>query len=611
MNRTSAIRAAAMLLCAAASCSQATVIYVNNTSATACALPTTGCGTSTKPFKLLPEAISAAKAGDEVVIYGNTANKPYYITNDGTPQTTIGQSLMSLSKFNSTTRTNIHAASAATKPIIRGSLVYKQPSWTQVSSNANGYLYKLPWSLTQGTNVQEPEQVFRDSLAQSQRQLQQVGGTVFGGYYPGVDQSTIDKDLVAGLKAGELWPGYIPFVSLESLTSNQFYYDRTAKVLYIRLATALAAGEGIEVSATQFIANGSGMANVTLQNLVFERSNTSSYWRGGAVLMSGNGLIVDGVDFRDSDSHCLQIQGDNNIVQNSTFTRCGQVGLVANGSSAKITNNYFSGNNAFRKFNPDWEAGPTKFIGNNGLDISEISNNVITDNNGHGIWLDTHNDGNTIQNNVVAYNRIGVFLENSGLAVIRSNVIFGNKSQGIQFRGSPSTLVDGNLMVGNAADGIYVHPKANNETGYNSTKIRITNNVIAWHDEAVNKKPVWVPPSTSLYGNRYCGSPAGDGSLHFWLQDWAPDPSLGYANNVFGWAAWQSPKVSPTNPTAPAYDVTTTINNVTYNSVMQLATMPTRVQAWQGTPEATLVTNVAGIANTRSAVLAIVNQYCK
>ena len=594
--------------------SQAATIYVDNNSSTACSITTTGCGASTsKPFKNLREAIDSAKSGDAVIIYGNANNKPYYFYNDGTPQTAIGQSLMSIGRFNSAARTVIRAADPNYKPIIRGSLVYKQPNWTLVSTNTYGNLYKMPWTLTRSdlNEPQEPQQVFRDSLPQAQRQLQQVGGTVFGGYYPGVNTANIHPDLVAGLKAGELWPGYIPFVSLESLKSNQFYYDRASKTLYIRLATALSSGEGIEVSATQFIANGQGAANVTLQNLVFERSNTSSYWRGGSVIMSGTGLIVDGVDMRDSDSHCLQIEGDNNIVRNSSFTRCGQVGLVANGSGVSITRNYFTGNNSFRKFNSDWEAGPTKFIGNNGLNDSNISYNVVTNNNGTGIWLDTNNNGNYIWQNVVAYNRIGILLEDSGTATIHSNVIFGNRAQGIQLRGSPNSVIKSNLLVGNNMDGVYMHPASNSAAAYPSTNIQISRNTFAWHDEATNKKPVWVTPSTTLYGNRYCGSPTGNGSLHYWLQDWNPDPKLGYANNVFGWAAWLSAKVSPTNPTGPAYDIPTTINGVTYTSVMQLASLPTRVQNWQITPEAALVTNVSGIAKTRSDVLGIVNQYCR
>ncbi len=596
------------LLAATHSLSYAATIYVNNNSSSACSTTTSGCGSYFKPFRNLREAIDTAKPGDEVVVYGNSAHKPYYFYDQGTPQKYIGQSLMLLSKFNSTSRTIIRSAEPFSyKPIIRGTLVFKQTNWTLDSQNANGYLYKMPWSLTQygSTSPQEPEQVFRDALPSAQRQLQQVGGTVFQGYYPGADASNIHPDLINGVNlSGNLWPGHKPFVSLASLSANQFYYDRIAKVLYMRLATPLTSGESIEVGATQFVAFGSGVNNVTLKNLIIERSNTSSYWRGGAVLMSGNGVIIDGVDMRDTDSHCLQIDGNNNVIQNSTFTRCGQVGLAANGSSVTIKNNYFTGNN-FRNFNADWEAGPTKFIGNSGLNNSEISSNVITANNGHGIWLDTHNNGNVIRNNVVAFNRIGVFLEDSAAATIQQNVIFGNKAQGIQFRGSPNSVIDGNLIVGNAMDGIFMHPAAASEASYPSTNIRISNNVFAWHDEATNKKPVWVTPSTTLYGNRYCGSPAGDGSLHFWLQDWKPDPSLNYANNVFDWAAWRSSKPSPTNNTAPAYD-----NSSTSPSTMQLAMMPARVQKWQSTPEMGLTAYPNGITNTRSALQSIVNASC-
>lgn len=602
-------RLACVLSLALSPIAQAATIYVSNTSTGACSLPTTGCGGYFNPFKNLREAIDSAAAGDDIVVWGTSANVPYYFYNQGTPQTYIGQSMMAISKFNSSTlTTTIRAPSGSTyKPVIRGTLVYK--NWTLDSTNSNGYLYKISWTLTQygQTTPQEPEVVFRDSLPDGQRQLQQVGGKVFGDYDPSATPKTTNADLLAGESGvvGGLWPGYTPFMGLLSLAKNQFYYDRVAKVLYIRLETPLATNEGIEVGALQFIAQGSGMKNVTFQNLIFERSNTSAYWRGGAVLTSGNYLNFDSVDFRESDSHCLQIEGNNNKVQNSTFKRCGQVGLVANGSTNLIKNNYFTGNNTARNFNPMWEAGPTKFIGNNGLDNSEISSNVIASNNGTGIWLDTYNDNNVIKDNVSAYNTIGIFLENSGPNTVQNNVIFGNRNQGIQLRGSPSTVIDSNLLVGNLQDGVFVHPIASSDAAYPSSNVRISNNVLAWHDEATNKKPVWVPPSTVLYGNRYCGSPTGTGSLHFWLQDWNPDPTLGYANNVFTWATWRAPKVSAYNPTAPAYDY-----NATYPSVMQLASPPSRVLNWQTTPETGLISYPGGVATTRSSVLAIVNQYC-
>lgn len=609
---------AALALIALTPVAQAATIYVSNTSSGACSPPATGCGTYSKPFKALRDAIDAAQPGDEIAIWGTSANKPYYYYDQGTPAGSVGQSLMELNKFNTAQTTLIRGVTGLglTKPIIRGTLVYKKPSWTLDSQNTHGYLYKMPWVLKQGNapEPQEPQQVFRDSLPDGQRQLKQVGGKVFGGYYPGVDPSTIHPDLLTGYnQVGNLWPGYTPYVNLTSLTANQFYYDRVAKMLYVRLSTQLATNEGLEVSALQFIANGFNIANVTLQNLVFERSNTSTYWRGGSVLITGNNLKVDGVDFRDSDSHCLQIEGNNNTVQNSTFRRCGQVGLVANGSNAKIKGNYFTGNNDFRKFNADWEAGPTKFVGNNGLDNSEIADNVVTSNNGHGIWLDYGNENNNLHDNVSAYNLIGIALENSAQNKIQNNVIFGNRSQGINLRGATSTLVKNNLLVGNKGDGIFVH--ASNPGNDPSTGLRVLGNTFAWHDEATgNKKPVWVPPSATLFDNRYCGTIAANGSLHFWLQDWNPDPNLGYANNVFNWTSWRSLKASPTNPTAPAYDndsFANVDNDPARTSVMQLTgSVPGNVTAWQTAPNLGLTSYPNGVPSTRNAIQAIVTQYC-
>lgn len=621
-------RLACVLSLALSPIAQAATIYVSNTSTNGCSLPTTGCGGYFNPFKNLREAIDSAVAGDEIVVWGTAANVPYYYYNQGVPpqnytsqgvlKSDIGQSLMTIGKFNSPTLTTTirTQSNSPYKPVIRGTLVYR--NWTLDSSNSNGYLYKVSWTLTQyGQPVpQEPQVVFRDSLPDGQRQLKQVGGKVFGDYDPSATPRTANADLLAGESGvvGGLWLGYIPFPGLTSLPKNHFYYDRVAKVLYVRLETQLAANEGIEVGAVQFIANGSGMKNVTFQNLVFERSNTSTYWRGGAVLTGGNNLTFDSVDFRESDSHCLQVEGNNNKVQNSTFKRCGQVGLVANGSSNLIKNNYFTENNNFRRFNSDWEAGPTKFIGQSGLNYSEISDNVVTSNNGYGIWLDTDNTGNTIKNNVSAYNRIGIALENSVGNTVQDNVVFGNRSQAINLRGATNTLVKNNLLVGNYQDGIFVH--ASSAANYASAGLRILGNTIAWHDEGPgNKKPVWVPPSATLFDNRYCGTPTGTGSLHFWLQDWAPDPSLGYANNVFTWSTWRAAKVSPTNPTAPAYDNDSTVhadNDPARTGVMQLSTVvPPAVAAWQNTHNLALTGYPNGIANSRSAVLAYVTSNCQ
>lgn len=601
-------RAALALAILAMTSAQAKTIYVNNKGS--CLLPATDCGSWTKPYKDLGQALSKTIAGDTVIVTGHS-DKAYHATPDGALIDVVGQDVMNFDRLSANPGagqavTTIKAA-GTTKPIIRGSL--KVGSWQLVSSTG-GHLYKRSWLVRQwgATKTLEPQQVFRDTLPDGQRSLQQVGGQVFGGYHPGVDTSTIDPDLQAGLVGNPegLWPGYRAFQGTDKLGSNQFWFDRVNNELYVKLATALGASETLEVSVMQFIAQGSKAHNVLLQNLVFERSNTSTFWRGGAVQLTGSGNTLDRVDIRDADSGCAVVSGDNSVVTASSFKRCGQVGLFANGNKLKITGNTFTGNNT-RGFNPNWEAGPTKFIGGKALTGSEISGNVVAGNAGHGIWLDTLNHDNLIQNNVVAFNLIGIYLENSDRGVINNNVVFGNRNQGVQLRGSPGTKITNNQFAGNGGDGVFMTAQSAVDPAHLNTGIQVTGNVFAWHDEASgNRKPVWVTPSTTLSNNRYCGRAASAGSLHFWLQDWTPDPLLGWANNVFNWSSWRATKSSP-NQSVAGHD--------TVGSIMQIATtLPATVSDWTDpskTPTLSQAGTTGNIATTRSNLLNLINQHCK
>ncbi len=600
--------AALTLVALATASAQAKTIYVNNKGS--CLLPATDCGGLLKPYKDLTQALSKAVAGDTVAITGHS-DKPYYASIDGAWVDRVGQEVIHLDRLSPTPGpsqavTTIRAT-GSTKPIIRGTL--KVGGW-QLVSTTGGYLYKRSWLIRQweDTKTLEPQQVFRDTLPDGQRSLQQVGGTVFNGYHPGVDVSTIDQDLQNGLVGNPegLWPGHRPFQGTANLASGQFWFDRVNDELYVKLGTALGGTEQLEVSVMQFIAQGTKAHNVVLQNLVFERSNTSTFWRGGAVQLIGSGNTLDRVDIRDSDSGCAHLSGDNSVVTGSTFKRCGQVGLFANGNQLKITGNTFTGNNT-RGFNPNWEAGPTKFIGGNALTNSEITGNVVAGNAGHGIWLDTHNHGNLIQNNVVAFNRIGIYLENSDRATINNNVVFGNVNQAVQLRGSTGTKITNNQFTGNGGDGVFMTPKAAADALHPNTGIQVTGNVFAWHDEATgNRKPVWVTPSTTLSNNRYCGRAASTASLHFWLQDWTRDPSQSWDNKSFNWTAWRGPKSSPDQATG---------GHDTVGSVMQITTtLPTKVADWTDpakVPDLTQAGTVSNIATTRRNLLSLINQHCK
>ncbi len=597
----------------------ATIFYVNHKSTC-----TTGCGSVTQPFKTYAEASSAiTQPGTEIHIMGQSDGAPYYLVDPklGVPAT-VEQTVVNLAAGSSIKPAVVRGAAGLPKPILRGTLPVRD--WTRVSSSS-GYLYVRNWTVRQrvgnGETIQ-PQQVFRDRLPDGQRALTQIGGSVFGGYYPGMPEDVLNTKF-AGLREGmgasviSLWPGYKPFVSLDQLKANQFYFDSANNKLYVKLATALVSGEALEVAAAQFVVEGNDISGMVIKDLVIERSNTSTFARSGAMQMAGaKNNVLDGLEFRDADSNCLGISGDGNTVQRSTFVRCGQIGLAANGYSNKFVSNYITGAN-HRGFLEDWEAGATKFIGNDtGLKNSLIRGNVIVGNFGHGVWIDTIGDGNTIDGNVVAFNRVGIYLEESASNKLTQNVIFGNRAQAIQLRGGPGTQITGNVMVGNQGAGVLMtHAASISKPQYRfktldpmdtARGVDISGNVMAWHWELEgNWTPVVVVPSTTLSNNRYCGvSVPGVGSMRFWLQDWVDDPATNYADNTFVWNAWRGVKQTPGNPQTPMHDAV--------GSVMQLtATAPTRVAAWVNTPELALAGTTSNIGTTRNTLMGIVNGACK
>jgi parallel beta-helix repeat protein len=641
-------KASLFLACAATPIAHATTYYVNNLSAC-----TSGCGSSySNGIKNLSEAIALALPGDTVAIYGGSvfkANPPYYLTNAGAPVSVVPESVMNFAKLTSTNTaqatTTVRAVGPSLpKPVIRGTMVVKD-GWTQVSSDSTGILYKRSWTVTKSgsSRVQEPEQVYRDTLAVPA--LQQVGGTVFGGYYPGVNISTIwagsdqqSQFTAALISLSSLWPtatsttpGYVPLsgtTTQPTLAANQFYFNNVDNVLYVKLATKLAAGEGLEVSVMPAIAANTVdssnptklLRNLTLQDLVFERSNTSFNARSGMVNLAGSGINISGVDFRYGDAQCLSVQGDSNTIGNSSFNYCGQIGLKVIGSGNKIQNNFFSYNNA-RGFEPNWEAGATKFIGGTaGLVNSTISGNVLVANHGNGIWIDTDdakggsfsptnnglNGGDTITNNVSAFNMMGIYVELMGRVKITNNVVFGNTAQGIHLRGSPQTTVDNNVLVGNGLSGVDIEFNSAGtvllDSGqpleYTQTSMAITNNIMGWNRESPDHIPVAANGATTLYGNTYCGtaSPKSPGSLAFVLRDGGAYPTSEYT-----WSKWTSMGFDIANPSKGGKA-----------STMKIAAQPSGVTAWSTQPiNIAQAGTISSISTTRSNIQKYVTDNCK
>ncbi|MGH8599495.1 MAG: right-handed parallel beta-helix repeat-containing protein [Burkholderiales bacterium] len=442
---------AAAVMCAALwQPAVAAVYYVN-----ASAAGDHGSGDAQHPFGTLAQAMKALHAGDTLNIA------------PGTYRETL--------KFPKVQWGDKQTVVQGTGPgvIINGSDVVT--GWKALGS---GRYVKQPWTVNS-------EQVFVDG-----KPLQQIGGTVFGGY-PKKAGHPLNK-LFHG--HGGVWPGRIDG-GLNDMTNNSFFYDADKKSLYIQVGLKSLQGHTIEASVRPYLVQGYGLSHVTLKNIDFQHANITSINWSGAVAMKGDHLLLDHLSVTDVDGNGADINGDDSIVRNSTFSRCGQVGLKVRGHRNKVLNNVISYNNT-RDFNKWWEAGGAKFVGQGGLQDSEVAGNRVFDNNGDGIWFDWHNANNLIHDNISAYNKgFGIHYEASRGASIYNNTIFGNKQRGIYLNDSSHSVIAHNLVVANGLDGIKVidDSRAKKHPEFKPDGNSVFGNIIAWN----KKTAVTLPDDAS------------------------------------------------------------------------------------------------------------------
>ncbi|HEX5356337.1 MAG TPA: right-handed parallel beta-helix repeat-containing protein [Aquabacterium sp.] len=470
-----------------------TAIYVDIKSACQSA-----CGAQTSPHRNIKDALALLKPGQELVVAGY-ADAPYYPTVDGLQPAdnfaaqqfvTVPQLEMTASNPGtgpSQSPAIIRGWQGMAKPLIRGTL--KFGGWQAVAGSTN--LYAIDWKMVgQGLAsydevtkqytypVVGPQQVYRGNS-----KLQQVGGLLYN-LKTYEEAAWTWPTRTADRTVGRITPqGAQPWLNL---APDQFYYDPDGQKLYVRLSSALAANELLEASVQQFLFWATKVHNLTVKDLVFERSNGSAYSpQNVAVAVQGNKIVLDGITVQDADAIGLIISGDDMTLRGSTVQRNGQMGLASAGARHTVSGNTFTYNNA-KGYAEDWAAGGIKILGDIPLSDSTFSGNVMAYNYGDGIWLDTNPQHITIDNNVIAFNGmggtigIGVHLEVSGGHIVKNNKILGNANHGIQIIGG-GNLVYSNLLVANGSPGISQLPDYRVKTWTRNT---FQGNTFAWNHES-------------------------------------------------------------------------------------------------------------------------------
>ena len=326
---------------------------------------------------------------------------------------------------------------------------------------------------------QEPAQVLVDDTP-----LRQIGGTVFDGYP--VDPSSMWRSLHAD--QGGIWPGRVDG-NASTLPMNSFYFDRKAQRLVIRVPYSSLDGHKVEVSARTYGVFGEGLSRITLRNLSLRLGNTSVTSRAGLVTLRGDHLLIEDVTVSDADSVGIDITGDDIRMVRVRADHCGQVGIKARGARMSIVDSETNFNNT-RGFNKWWEAGGAKFVGDGGLQASELVRHVAIGNWGDGLWFDWGNRNDRISKSVLLYNSgMGIHYEASSLATIVDNVVIGNTQRGIYLPHSSRSVVAFNLVAANQLQGITVIDEGRRDTtgalDLRPTGNSIVGNVVAWNGGAL------------------------------------------------------------------------------------------------------------------------------
>src|SRR5262245_10496084 len=195
-----------------------------------------GSGSASQPYRTLTYAMRQLRSGETLVVSGGVYRESLII-----PDNSSGLAVQ---------------AAPGADVIIKGSDVVA--GWQRVQS---GRFVKRPWT----ANTQ---QVFVDGVP-----LQQIGGQIFS------DDPWI-------------WPGRVSG-GVDQLTNNSFYYDAAAQSLYIQVPFDSLDGRIVEASVRNYVAFGQGLSNVTLRDLRFQHSNTTSVNYSGGGTLLGNRLVVD------------------------------------------------------------------------------------------------------------------------------------------------------------------------------------------------------------------------------------------------------------------------------------------------------------------------------
>lgn len=240
--------------------------------------------------------------------------------------------------------------------------------------------------------------------------------------------------------------------SLDDVSPGRWYFDYGADRIYFADDPS---GRRVETSVVPTAIEASAN-DVTVSGLTFEKyANIAQH---GVISAEGKtGWVIARNEVRWNHGLGIRFGPRSRVIDNRVHHN-GQLGIGGAGTDVLVERNEIAYNNTAR-FDPDWEAGGTKFAMTDRLIVRE---NTVHHNGGQGLWTDVDNINTIYEQNTVEDNeRVGIYHEISYAAIIRHNIVRRNGwgfpawiwGAGIVVAASPNVEVYGNTVEGNG-DGI-------------------------------------------------------------------------------------------------------------------------------------------------------------
>jgi parallel beta-helix repeat protein len=185
-------------------------------------------------------------------------------------------------------------------------------------------------------------------------------------------------------------------------------------------------------------------SDITIKNLIIEKY--AAPVSSAAVQVEGPHWLIENNEVRLNHGVGISAKrgGDQVRVVGNRLHHNGQFGIGGPANGGLWDSNYVEYNNV-DGVNPDFGAGGSKFAGN----YITISDNVVHDNYGPGLWTDDGGIHDTYDHNTV-YDNFGggIRYEISRYGVITNNTVYGNtKNAQIVYTGSDHGRISGNRVI--------------------------------------------------------------------------------------------------------------------------------------------------------------------